>query len=105
MGHPAVCGDPEHQVETSWKLRGPGKLIPVGYGSVYQAPGAKPDPNVVWVDLTVALDKLDPETGATVKAQKTFSANITITGRGCRASGTAGDSVVSGVICDLDKSF
>jgi len=48
---------------------------------------------------------LDPETGATVTAQKTFSAKITITGKGYRASGTAGDTVVSGVICDLDKSF
>jgi len=105
MGHPAVCGPPWNPVKSNWKLRGAGKLIPGGDEAVSQAPGAKPDPNVVWVDLTVELNKLDPETGITVKAQKTLSAKITIAGRGYKASGTAGDTVFSGVICDLDQPF
>ena len=106
MGHPPVCGQPGHSLEAKWKLRGPGKIIDGGaYRAAYLAPDSKPTPNVVWVDLLLELDTLDPETGATVTAQKTFSAKITITGKSYKASGTAGDTVVSGVICDLDKSF
>ena len=105
MGRPAVCGSAWHPADANWKLRGAGKIIPNGYVAVYQAPDAKPDPNVVWVDATVVLEKLDPDTGITMKAEKTFSAKITIAGKGYRVSGTAGETVLSGVICDLDQPF
>jgi hypothetical protein len=106
LSRPVVCRPPSNWVGSTWKLRGPGRFTDVGNGvAVYRAPDKKPTPNVAWMDLTIEINKWNTETGETSKIQRTFATEITIVDQGYRVTGQSRDSVLSGVVCDMDKPF
>ncbi len=106
LSRPVAC-DSIPKGKREWSLRGPGAIEVQSDGASvnYTAPAKKPTPNTATVYIEMEMFAWNTKTGEATKVSKTFATKITIIDRGYKATGQSRDSVISGVVCDLEKPF